>query len=642
VSVMGEIDNQEIQRAKEALGVRAKDIIADGLGLVEQRGKVLCPLHKEKTPSMSWFREGLMWRCHGCRGTIDIYDYLTKNRGMSFRKAHEEVLAMAGGVTPTTKNHAPIAETFRVPDIDKRPLGEKGLGYMKHRCLEVETLEHWRVRERTWVHWDGKKEISDEVFVFPYFETSDSSLVYVSYRELVNAGEKGFKGGCEPKTKSILWGMWHCDSELPLVITEGQLDAMSIWQAGYKNVVSIPGGAQNDNWITHCWEWLLKFKDIIVFADNDVEGLKFADATKIRIPNVTVIFSEKYKDANSILMDGKPDLIMQMIDEALKKVPEGLLDVSQIEYRMAEARESESIETGFYDLDKELNDLKTGEITIVFGRNNEGKSTFISQMIAHSLEKDVPVFLFSGEISVQKTQEWIYMQMVGGNESFLQRKHLKYKVKIEPAGYAIKAIKEWHSGKFFMFDLSSQNASDKDFLFERMKLCVQKYGVRLLVIDNLMSSIYENASSLYSDQANFVQDCKIFATTNNVHVVLVAHPNKIKAEVMPNEKDYNIVVGNLEKTDISGTNNIANKADNIIAVERVWGDRRPCDALITCLKNREDGQRFTVRYFFSLKTLRFHNSRTLETYKYGWIKHLDQKYNEEIVTELVDTTYTEF
>ena len=78
-------------------------------------------------------------------------------------------------------------------------------------------------------------------------------------------------------------------------------------------------------------------------------------------------------------------------------------------------------------------------------------------------------------------------------------------------------------------------------------------------------------------------DAKDFAIRNWVHIVLIAHPNKEKGEIKNASK------GNLEKTDISGSNNIPNKADNIIAVERNWGDDRDCDAIITSLKDRESG-----------------------------------------------------
>ena len=153
-------------------------------------------------------------------------------------------------------------------------------------------------------------------------------------------------------------------------------------------------------------------------------------------------------------------------------------------------------------------------------------------------------------------------------------------------------------------------SSDLDKFFELMELAAKRYGVKLFVIDNLMSRLEENADSLNSDQANFVQRCKNFVTNTKTHIVLVAHPNKIKSEIKGEE-------GNLEKTDISGSNNIPNKADNIIAVERVWTDEG-CDALVTSLKDRTVGQRKVFKFYFSQKTLRYFNGSTNEKKIYGW------------------------
>ena len=167
-----------------------------------------------------------------------------------------------------------------------------------------------------------------------------------------------------------------------------------------------------------------------------------------------------------------------------------------------------------------------------------------------------------------------------------------------------------------------------------MDLAAKKYGVKLFVIDNLMSRLEENADSLNSDQANFVQRCKDFAIRNKVHVVLLAHPNKEKREITEADPKE----GNLAKTDISGSNNIANKADNIIAIERVWNDNkdsfgnnlRMSDAIITSLKDRESGERKTMFFRFSKNTLRFYNEHTKETFDYMWAKKDEVEKIEEI------------
>lgn len=593
------VDSTEL---KEELGQRAKDIIAGGLGLnINRSGKVLCPLHTEKTPSMSWYDKGLMWRCHACQGQIDIYSYLTDFKGLEFTEAIKEVARMIG----KDIDEKPIMSTktkYSLPQIEVKELSKPFIDYMNKRKITKETLEYWRVKER---NWNGK-----DVYVFQYFN-GKGKLEYVSYRGL---GKNALKGGCEKDTKSILWGMWHIDKSKPLVITEGQPDAMAIWQSGYKNVVSVPNGSNNLKWIDHCWEWLQDIKEILVFADNDAPGLGMAKNIQRKLKNVKILIPER-KDANEILYFEGPEKLKKLIDNKLNEMPNGLQDLAEVDYKSSMDIQEETIETGFYEYDSHVEDWKLQEMTIVFGRNGEGKTTFISQVIAHNIEKNVKTFLYSGEMSEQKIQNWLYRQLIGSNKEHLRKIITKYKDKVEPKPEVIKRIKDWHKGKLFLYDRKETEVTGNlNKFFEVMELAAKRYGVKLFVIDNLMTILEENADSLYSDQANFVQRCKEFAIDNNVHIVLLAHPNKEKREIK------NGIEGNLEKTDVSGTNNIPNKADNIIAVERVWADEREFDAIVTSLKDRETGQRKIMNFYFSSKTLRFYNQITKENKTYSWDK----------------------
>lgn len=591
------MDSQEV---KEALGERAKEIILNGLGLKEVRGKVCCPLHADKKPSMSWYSDGLMWRCHACKGQIDIYTYLTDYENLTFVQAVDKVADMTGTAVKIIKSSI----KYVLPNIESTELSSKMIKYMSKRKLTKETLDAWRVKERI---WNG-----NPTYVFQYFDDKEQ-LIYVSYR---GYGKGGIKGGCEENTKAILWGMWHIDKDKPLVITEGQPDAMAVWQAGYKNVVSVPNGSNNLKWIDHCWEWLQGVREFIVFADNDEPGKEMAENIKLRLKNVKVLVSDKCKDANEILYRYGATEILNMINETIKELPAGLIDGSEMKYETS-MKEEETIETGFYEYDAHVEDWKMQELTVILGRNNEGKTTFVSQIITHCLEKGVTTFLYSGEMSDKKIQDWLYRQLIGENNQHLRVIKTKYGDKTEPKPEVIKYIKEWHRNRLYLYDRSAREVAGKlDKFFEVMRLAASRYGCKLFVIDNLMSILEENADSLYSDQANFIQRCKDFAIQYWVHIVLLTHPNKGKSELQ------NAQNGNLEKTDISGSNNIPNKADNIIVVERNWGNDREWDAIITSLKDRESGQRKTMRFNFSKATLRFFNGITQEKRIFSWEKKL--------------------
>ena len=62
--------------------------------------------------------------------------------------------------------------------------------------------------------------------------------------------------------------MNHCNPDNPtLVLTEGQIDSLSVAEAGIENVVSVPTGAKGFTWIPYCWDFLSQFKTLVVFGD---------------------------------------------------------------------------------------------------------------------------------------------------------------------------------------------------------------------------------------------------------------------------------------------------------------------------------------------------------------------------------------
>jgi len=298
-----------------------------------------------------------------------------------------------------------------------------------------------------------------------------------------------------------------------------------------------------------------------------------------------------------------------------------MLEVSRIPYIPLNKRHKNTIETGFIDYDMHVFDLKLGEITILFGRNGEGKSTVASQILAHHLNCNKSAYLYSGELSENKIQEWLYRQIVGANAKYYDLVNTKYGQKIDIKEDVVDAIKKWHEDRLFIYNMKIDRITkDANLLFTDMNNALV-CGVNLFMIDNVMTAFEINERTQYSDQANFIQRCKDFARDKNVHLVIICHPNKIEGELTAKSTK-----GNLTKNDISGSGNIGNKADNIIAVERVWKDKTDDqglpDAFITSLKDREEGKRAMFEYWFSNKSLRFYNNNTPKNVVYDWQQYL--------------------
>jgi twinkle protein len=207
---------------------------------------------------------------------------------------------------------------------------------------------------------------------------------------------------------------------------------MAVWEAGYKNIVSVPSGSNNFTWIDNCWEWLQKLSEIIIWADNDGPGQKMASELQIRLGKYrTKIITHKHKDANEVLFYHGSEEVISFIDRAIKQTPTGILDMSQVEYCSAKDVIENGVPTGFFDLDYILEDLQPCCLSVVFGRSGEGKSTWISQVVCNCIDNRIPVFLYSGEMGSQRILNWLYKQVIGDDEKYLENVRTKYKLKKE-------------------------------------------------------------------------------------------------------------------------------------------------------------------------------------------------------------------
>ena len=143
------------------------------------------------------------------------------------------------------------------------------------------------------------------ILVFPFFDEK-GKIQFVKYRKTdFDKSKDSNKEWCEANCKPILFGMKQCEDFTTLVITEGQIDSLSVATAGIKNVVSVPTGANGFTWLPYCWNWINSFEEVIVFGDYEKGKITLLDELSKRL-NVIVkhVREEDYKDckdANEIL-----------------------------------------------------------------------------------------------------------------------------------------------------------------------------------------------------------------------------------------------------------------------------------------------------------------------------------------------------
>lgn len=191
---------------------------------------------------------------------------------------------------------AKAQKQFQLPQTEVLPLTKDIVAYMGKRKISLATLEAFQIGA------DAHGNI-----LFPFY--CDGKLVFVKYRAPRKPQGKERKEWQESSTRPILFGMDLCSFSQPLIITEGQIDALSLYEAGVRNVVSVPSGCSNLEWIDHCWNWLERFQTIILFGDNDDPGRKMVLDVVLRLDESRCMIVENYpnrpdgatcKDANEV------------------------------------------------------------------------------------------------------------------------------------------------------------------------------------------------------------------------------------------------------------------------------------------------------------------------------------------------------
>ena len=107
-----------------------------------------------------------------------------------------------------------------------------------------------------------------------------------------------------------------------LIIVEGEIDLLSVIEADYYNVVSLPSGATNIKCVINQKEWLKQFEKIIIAVDSDEAGEKckkkiIKELSEIKDKLYTVDY-DGYKDFNDVLVNEKIIGIKKAVIDAQK------------------------------------------------------------------------------------------------------------------------------------------------------------------------------------------------------------------------------------------------------------------------------------------------------------------------------------
>ena len=400
----------------------------------------------------------------------------------------------------------------------------------------------------------------------------------------------------------------------------GNCDCLAAIESGYKNSVSVPLGANNYGWIEQNWEFLEQFNSIILAFDNDEAGIKAQKEVIYRlgtwrtgvvdIPS-TVEFNDRsvtVKDINELLYYKGKEAVLDAIVNAKDSPVQSVVDFSTIED--VDIDKMPGIYTGFKEVDKVIGKIFYSMITIVSGLPSSGKSSFLNQIIGNVIDSGERVWIFSNEMNSNILSNWLTLGLAGrGNINEYISTYTGAPYYKTPAEIKEK-IRRFYDGQLYIYKDDAPN--DEDSLFISMEECVRKFGIRTLIIDNLMCIALNNASNdKYDAQTVFFNRLIKFAKKFNVAIIIVCHPKKLPAGVRE-----------VDMYDISGSSNIINLAHLSFALRRISKKEKEdpkCpynrhDVLLSIIKDRVQGRNgVEIPFYYDVPSRRFYTN--YEEYK---------------------------
>lgn len=477
----------------------------------------------------------------------DLLDLWMKARGMTLPDAMKEAADFLG-IRDTMPGNQP-KRTYTRPE---RPQGAKRaqgrvLEWLTGRGLTPETIAAFKVAELA----RGSSVYALFAYLLP-----DGSYVNGKYRNIDDKKDMRQEKDAEPH----LFG-WHLvdQNARRLVICEGEVDAMSLYQVGIRPVLSVNQGAGNHQWIESDWERLEQFSDIVVCFDNDEAGEKGAREVMTRLGlercrRMRVGHGgAAVKDANDWLRDGADgsdfDAALQdakpLDPEELRSADDYTAQVELLIHPPEGAPTDPSLEldkavTWFY--------FRRGEYTCWTGINGHGKSLMLDQILLGLMYQGERIAIFSGEMPPGKHLERMHRQATG-----LRR----------PSKAYIRAVGTWLRDRCWIFDLVGIARLDR--LLEVFAYAAKRYGIRHFVIDSLMMiDVPADGPGSITKQNEAVQKIVAFKKAHDAHFHLVAHPRKTRDELQEPGK-----------MDVAGAGGIVNGADNVFSIWRASKDKAP-------------------------------------------------------------------
>lgn len=303
------------------------DVVSDYVAL-KQRGTVyvgLCPFHQEKTPSFSVNAEKQFYHCFGCGAGGNAIGFLMEIASYSFLDAVEELAKRNNIDLPEPEQTKEMSEQeakkqrliaihneagkFYYHTLKKTPEGQKAYAYLRERGILDKTIAKFglgyasghRLALMNYLEKKGYQredilksglvligkdgtsmyERFQRRIMFPIFDVRGNAIAFGG--RILEQGDVKYLNSPETpifnKSKNLYGlNLAKASKQKKLILVEGYMDLITMYQNGFFNVVACLGTAFNQQ---HAMVLKRYTGEIILLYDSDNAGI---NATLRAIP----------------------------------------------------------------------------------------------------------------------------------------------------------------------------------------------------------------------------------------------------------------------------------------------------------------------------------------------------------------------
>ena len=530
----------------------------------------LCPFHPDKTPSFSVNQKGRdwLWGCFPCNASGNIFEFIQKTDGVEFPEAaeivHQYLYGSKSDAWEETKARVdqvfqPLSgpKKFKTYPLEEMKLVEEALAksddarrWLHSRGITLQTAQQMHLGYRQNLELAKLKDpdiAGAGWIVFPSIE--DGVIRSIKFRSVAR---KAFYR--QPNMETGLYGVHNVDLLRPLMVVEGEVDAITLQQSGYA-AVSLPSASISVT--PEMKDIIMSAPRVILAGDSDNAGSIAMEKLWQELKENTFLlhWPEGCKDANETFLKAESvenfrETVDDLIAEAMVKpapyvtsLEEAMTAGQQTNLKDAPNR----LRFPWRAVDEMAIILPGSVIGVLATNTGMGKTTLVHEAALYGARNFEEVVLnYQCELSESEMVTLTAANVLGKHRNHLTQDDLsKAKEKISGIRYYI--------GR-------NPNLSTVAPTLDLIEDSIRRLGATIVVLDNL-HFICRNEENEVQAQANAMQRIKQMAQRYKVKFIVVGQPRKAKQDSRGKQ---------IHLTDWRGSAAGVDDADVLFIMHREW------------------------------------------------------------------------